>query len=125
MRRGGLMLPIVALLIWIAVVMYPALASIGAIFNQSRSDVAVRSPGQLLLTSTLWALAVALGAMLIGWLPGRVLGKSLNMRAGGREGRLPRRLFRGRGSGFVPLATLMLVPICLPAYVVFYAWWQS
>src|SRR5690349_3150606 len=107
MRGSGWLLPILAMAIWLAVVVYPSLAATASIFNSPHSTVAIRSAGTLLATSIAWAAAVAAGAVLVGWLPGRVLGKSLNRR------------------GFVPLAVILLVPICLPAYVVFYAWWQS
>ncbi|MCZ6834490.1 MAG: SMP-30/gluconolactonase/LRE family protein, partial [Planctomycetota bacterium] len=43
----------------------------------------------------------------LGWIPGRVLGRSMTRRA------------------FLPLATILLAPICLPAYVIYFAWWQS
>ena len=70
-------------------------------------SVEMRSAGALLLTSSAWAIAVALGAVAVGWAPGRLLGRALSRR------------------GFLAVAALMLAPICLPAYVVFYAWWQS
>lgn len=107
MRGSGWVLPVLALLIWLAVVVYPTIAATTTVVSQPRSNVTIRSAGELLATSTAWATAVAIGAIAIGWIPGRVLGKSLTRR------------------GFLPLAVLMLVPICLPAYVVFYAWWQS
>lgn len=107
MRASGWLLPIAALLLWIACIGYPAVAVIGRIAQLPRTDVEIRSAGTLLATSLGWAAAVAVGAVCVGWAPGRVLGRGLS------------------GRGFLPLATLLLVPICLPAYVVFFAWWQS
>lgn len=109
-----------ALLIWIAAVAWPMLA-IAPALSQSLHGAASIATGEasapqtlprLLLTSVCWGAIVALGSALIGWLPGRWLGSLLNRS-------------HQHGGGFVPVAAFMLVPLCLPAYVVFYAWWQS
>jgi len=107
MRGSGWLLPIAALLLWIACIGYPAISVINHIAGLPRTEVEIRSAGQLLGTSLGWAIMVAVGSTLVGWVPGRLLGRALH------------------GRGFLPLASLMLVPICLPAYVVFFAWWQS
>src|SRR5437868_4580921 len=107
MRGSGWALPIVATMAWAACVAWPVVALAMHVIGLPHSDVKVRSATALLMTSVGWAAAVAIGSMAIGWAPGRVLGQRLNRR------------------GFAPLATLALAPICLPAYVVFYAWWQS
>lgn len=106
----------IAVLIWIAAVAWPLAAITPSILRSMRGEnggvitTEATSPltlPQLFATSVSWGLAVAIGAMLIGWQPGRWLGSLLNRR------------------GFVPVAAFALVPLCLPAYVVFYAWWQS
>ena len=107
MKGSGWVLPAAALAIWIAAVGYPAMALLGAAAGEPAGEVEVRRAGELLLTSTGWAAAVALGAVAVGWVPGRLLGRALARR------------------GYAPIAVLFLAPICLPAYVVFYAWWQS
>ena len=63
--------------------------------------------GGFFLRTTLWAAAVALGASFAGWWPGRLLASLLD-----------------RG-GFVFTAALCLVPICLPAYLMYWCWWQA
>jgi DNA-binding beta-propeller fold protein YncE/ABC-type Fe3+ transport system permease subunit len=100
-------LPAGAAGLWIAAVGYPALALIGVSITAAGGAAELRRTGGLLLTSTGWAAAVTVGAVLLGWGPGRVLGRALARR------------------GYAPLAALFLAPICLPAYVIFYAWWQS
>ena len=52
-------------------------------------------------------MAVAVCAAILGWVPGRALGCAL------------------RGRGYTVVAALMFAPICVPAYVLFYAWWQA
>jgi len=91
----------------VAVIVLPLVAAVWTHWSLSPSGVDARRLSELLITTLLWCAVVAIGAMLIGWLPGRMLGRAINCR------------------GFVPVAALMLVPICLPAYLVFYAWWQS
>jgi DNA-binding beta-propeller fold protein YncE/ABC-type Fe3+ transport system permease subunit len=97
------------LLAWLACVGWPALAAIEQLFQLTRTEVDTHSLGSLLVTSVMWSIAVAVSAMIVGWIPGRVLGKALS----------------GPCAGFIPLAVLTLAPICLPSYIVFYAWWQS
>jgi DNA-binding beta-propeller fold protein YncE len=107
MRRSGWLLPGLAAAVWVAAVGFPAIALLPALLPEPDPSAEIRSAGALLLTSSLWAIAVALGAVIVGWAPGRLLGRAL-----------PRR-------GYLVVAALMLAPVCLPAYVVFYAWWQS
>jgi len=106
-----------ALLIWTVAVGWPMLAitpTILAAFGQTDVAQALlgdapapKSLGELLITSVGWALLVAICAALVGWLPGRWLGGLLSRR------------------GFIAASALVIVPLCLPAYLVFYAWWQS
>jgi len=107
MRASAWTIPGCALLLWLAVVLWPAIASVDVILTQPRTDIEIRHSASLFMVSGGWGLAVALVAIILGWAPGRWLGSAIGRR------------------GFIPLATLMLVPICLPAYVVFYAWWQA
>jgi len=107
MRRSAWLLPLAALAVWVAAVAWPVAGTAGAILTMPQTSVEVRPTGELLLRSAAWSLLISGGAVLLGWAPGRVLGKALA---------------RGRGTG---AAMLMLAPICLPAYVIFYAWWQS
>jgi sugar lactone lactonase YvrE/ABC-type Fe3+ transport system permease subunit len=111
MRRSGWLSPILATTIWLAAAAYPIVAMTAQIIDQP-SDVVTgfvpaRSIGVLFVRTTGYALVVAVLAILLGWAPGRFLGRALHSR------------------GFVPLATLMLLPMCLPAYVLFYTWWQA
>ncbi len=107
MRASGWTAGVAAMLLWLLCVALPALAAASEVLGAVPSGVGAAPAAGLLLVSAGWAAAVGLGAILLGWLPGRVLGHAL-----------PRQ-------GFVPLALLVALPICLPAYLVFYAWWQS
>lgn len=107
MRRTGWSIPVIAIALWSAVILWPLVASVDIVINQPRTGIEIRNTAELMMVSGGWGLAVAIAAMLIGWAPGRWLGAAINRK------------------GFGPLAVLMLVPICLPAYVVFYAWWQA
>ncbi len=106
MRGSGWVLPFAALLVWVAAVGYPLIALAG-VSAEPTGDVAVRRAAELLSTSAAWAAAIAAGAVVVGWIPGRLLGAALRRR------------------GYLPLAAFMLAPVCVPAYVVFYAWWQA
>ncbi len=108
MRGSGWIFGIAASVIWTIAIAWPALAAFDAVRAQPTSGIEVRQTTSLMIVSAAWALTAATGALVLGWLPGRVLGQ---------------RIVAGRG--FVPIATLLLVPICLPAYIVFFAWWQA
>ncbi len=107
MRGSGWVLLIAAVAIWLIAVAYPAVAFLTTAGLRDASDVEMRARSELLMTSCGWGLAVAAGAIVVGWIPGRVLGAQMRRR------------------GYVPLAALMIVPICLPSYIVFFSWWQS
>ncbi|MCH8006858.1 MAG: SMP-30/gluconolactonase/LRE family protein [Planctomycetes bacterium] len=111
MRGSGWLPAGGALVLWIAAVGYPALAVGGVVVlsdgSPAQGGAQMEPAHQTLLRSVAWALAVAMGAVVVGWAPGRLLGRSL------------------RARWYPALAALMLAPICLPAYVIFYAWWQS
>ncbi|MFG0252861.1 MAG: hypothetical protein ACF8NJ_08315 [Phycisphaerales bacterium JB038] len=58
-----------------------------------------RAPG-LLLNGLLWSLAIALGATLLAWIPGLRLGRRRS----------------------VLLLALLVAMICIPSYIMYYAW---
>lgn len=99
-----------AVVIWHACIVLPGLSLLGIVFNESSGSVQSKPMLSLLGTSIGWALAVALGAVICGWLPGRLLGRVLAA--------APLRRF-------ILLAGLIFLPVMLPSYIVFYAWWQS
>jgi DNA-binding beta-propeller fold protein YncE len=113
LRAFGWWPAVITLLIWAAAVGWPMLALMPAVVRSigggDRADPqpSMHPLGELLTISVAWAAVVALCSAVVGWLPGRLLGSLLTRR------------------GFVPVAALMLVPLCLPSYLVFYAWWQS
>lgn len=107
MRRSAWIPAIIAMALWVAAIAWPTIAALATILMQQSQGSQIHQTTQLLLVSTSWGLAAAMGAMLLGWAPGRLLGSALSRR------------------GFAPLAAFLLVPICLPAYVIFFAWWQA
>lgn len=107
MRGSAWSLPVLATAFWVAAIAWPLVASLQVVLSQRPSGLEMHGTGELLVLSIAWGIAAAFGAMLLGWGPGRLLGGALSRR------------------GFGPLAVLMLVPICLPAYVIFFAWWQA
>ncbi len=107
MRRSGWILPGVAIAVWTAAVGWPVIALVPVLVAGPSVSAKVRHAAELFATSFVWALAIALAAVVVGWVPGRLLGRTQ------------------AGRGFLPLSALILAPICVPAYVVFYAWWQS
>ena len=108
MRGSSLLFPVTALVLWAACIAWPTIALIISSTQAAEgSGVVVKPVYSLLLTSMGWSAAVAMGAIVLGLMPGRALGGALGRR------------------GFVPLASMMLVPICMPSYIIYYAWWQS
>jgi ABC-type Fe3+ transport system permease subunit len=110
-RRSAWIIPAAAIVIWLMCVGWPAVASIEHVLVGEARGVSVSGGGELLLVSALWALAAAVGAVILGWGPGRLLGTIL-ARAKPQAAALS-------------VAALLLVPIMLPAYVIFFAWWQA
>src|SRR5688572_18189626 len=107
MRGSAWIVPLLATALWIVAFAWPTAAAVQTVMSQEPTGVAMGRTMSMLAVTSGWAASAAVGAMLLGWMPGRVLGSALARR------------------GFGPLAVLMLVPICLPAYVVFFAWWQA
>jgi DNA-binding beta-propeller fold protein YncE/ABC-type Fe3+ transport system permease subunit len=104
-RAGVRAVTLAAAALWLGAVAVPAIAALAGL-----RDIVLPpqtpSPLRILAVSGGWALAVAAGAVLLGWLPGRLLGHALARR------------------GYSLLAAACLVPLALPSYLVFYAWWQ-
>jgi len=63
--------------------------------------------GPRLWTTLAWAVAVAGASCIAGWWPARLLAGLLNRR------------------GFLPVAALCFIPICLPPYLMYWCWWQA
>ena len=113
MRRSGWILPGVALALCAAAIGYPALAALSALVAGPGSAAGGAAPStvrhgvELFLTSTCWAAAVAVAAVLAGWVPGRLLGRP-----------------PGRG-WYLPLAVLLPLPRCAPAAGCCPRWWAA
>ena len=77
-----------------------------------------RSMGTLLRTSLAWSFGVAAAAMLLGWWPGRVLGRLLaaSNRVGSRR--------RLTSFASLAIAVMLFAPLAIPPYAIFYVWWQ-
>lgn len=110
--RSTLVALVMALAVWGAVIAFPGVCLLGQLDAGSAADarIDVRPLTRLFVTTAGWAALVAAMSVLIGWAPGRWLGGMMRRRG---------------GRGYLLLALLMLVPIMLPSYVVYYAWWQS
>jgi DNA-binding beta-propeller fold protein YncE/ABC-type Fe3+ transport system permease subunit len=106
MRLSAWTVPLAGALPWVLAVVVPAVFGAAAVFDQVGERVTVRPLGSLFATSIAWALGVAAASMLIGWAPGRVLARLHGRRI------------------FAPAMALMLAPVCVPAYIIFWCWWQ-
>lgn len=106
MRRSAWIVPLLGVVPWLLAVVVPLVFGARAVLDRTGEDIETHSLTSLFITTLAWALGIAFVSMLIGWPPGRALGK-----------------LRGRRS-FAPAMALLLAPICLPAYVVFWFWWQ-
>jgi ABC-type Fe3+ transport system permease subunit/DNA-binding beta-propeller fold protein YncE len=101
------LLQMLVLLLWLGAVAWPLVCAAASLIGCDPSAFVSNRTGAVLTTSLGWAAGIALLACVIGWWPGRVLA-AVRHRRGGRR-----------------LVILTMLPICLPAYVVFYAWWQA
>jgi DNA-binding beta-propeller fold protein YncE/ABC-type Fe3+ transport system permease subunit len=81
-----------------------ALSLVGA-GGPAATDVAGNDLPGVFLATGLYTLLITAAAVVLGWPVGRLLA----------------RVRRGRAV----LAVLTILPICMPAYVVFYTWWQA
>ena len=104
---------IIALIVFMLCAGWPAIALLasGGGGNLPATDVDAvvgsDSPLQLWFRTIAWSAGIGLVAALLGWAPGRLLGARL--RAG--RGRL--------------VFLLLLMPVLVPGYTVFYTLWQS
>ncbi len=90
------------LILWLLVIAVPLLAlTAGAVSSPSQPDLARPVFASLLRTCILAGLIAAV-AVLLGWVPGRLLGTS--------------------GSHGSVVLLLLLMPLVLPHYVLYYAW---
>ncbi|MCP3904051.1 MAG: hypothetical protein GY715_10495 [Planctomycetes bacterium] len=108
MRGSALLAALGAGLALLVAAAVPAVAAVVTLAGAA-DGAAVNVPGHRLLAvlaeTGMYALLVTAVAVALGWPVGRLLGRAR----------------RGRAT----LAILTLLPICLPAYVVFYTWWQA
>lgn len=105
MRGSGWLLPIAGAILCLLAGIWPLMA----LLSEARLSIEGETPAvfAVLVRTSGYAVVVAIAATLIGWIPGRLLGAAITR----------------RGSWIV--AAALLVPVCLPAYLVYYAWWQS
>ena len=95
-------LKIAGLLLWLLVIVLPLSAlAVDAAFSPAQGDV-VRPVMTALLRTCVLAGIIAAAAVLLGWLPGKLLGTS--------------------GAHIGLLLLLLLLPLVLPQYVLYYAW---
>ena len=76
----------------------------------------LNDPLSLSLRTLAWSIGIALGAVALGWMPGRMLGASMQSAREKDEAGSLRRYC---------LLALILLPLLVPSYALFYAWWQT
>lgn len=115
MRRTGWTFAIAVAAIFVAAVALPAVggAMVAAsspdrasshVFDAAGSPVMHDRAG-LLVRGVAWSFAVATVATLLGWIPGRLVRDAPRFR--------------------VAILVALVAPLCLPAYLVSWCWWQS
>ena len=114
---------------WVATVVWPACALVLAAFSargpSGRATPVLLPPdglflgtGALLASSAAWIAAIASIAVLLGWPLGRTLADGIRPQDGtGSRG--------GRRWTTALLAWASVVPLCVPAYLVFWSIWQG
>ncbi|MEE2907207.1 MAG: hypothetical protein VX527_05165, partial [Planctomycetota bacterium] len=105
----------------ILAVLWPALAMIVQSSRVTGGEVLLMHEPWILTVRTLaWSVGIAIGAMLLGWLPGHVLGIGLH-----RQRHASLDPGRSKALGWPVLLGAILLPLLVPSYAVFYAWWQT
>lgn len=88
----------------------PLVAGLTLPFDGAEGTPEALSPGGTLFEinrrTIVWAISVGVVSALVGWAPGRQLGRAL-------------------ARGHVWPAWLVFMPVAIPAYAVFHAWWQA
>ncbi|MBC23648.1 MAG: hypothetical protein CMJ32_07005 [Phycisphaerae bacterium] len=97
------------ILAWLACVLVPLAGLVSAFIGDGGTDDIVTevSTTGILLRTLGWSAMIAAVSASIGWIPGRYMARA-----------------RGGGCNRV-LWILMVVPMCLPAYAIFYCWYQA
>lgn len=118
---GRRSLAVAAVLAGLLVVWLPAVSlvtrAVSSVDPPTFQTTALNDPLVLSMRTLLWSLGVASGALLLGWLPGRMLGGAIQSARAG---------YGGPRSWHVHLLlVLFLLPLLVPSYAVFYAWWQT
>jgi sugar lactone lactonase YvrE/ABC-type Fe3+ transport system permease subunit len=117
MRSSGWILVAIATCLWIAVGVLPLVSGFMSFDNSETTNVPMIRPlSELLLTTVGWSVAVAGGAMLLGVGPGIYLSRLARSHATFRRW--------GRSVWVILILFLLMVPLFLPPYLVFFAWWQ-
>ena len=112
---------VLVICVGILAVLWPALAMILQSTREPGGEVLLMHDPWILTVRTLaWSGGVAIGAMLLGWLPGHVLGIGLQ-----RQRRASMAPGRSKTFGWPILLAAILLPLLIPSYAVFYAWWQT
>jgi len=106
MRHSAWLVPLTGGVLFTMAVALPVAIGVRSLFDRSGVEVDTRSMQSLFFTSLAWSISVAACAALLGWLPGRWL-----LRKQGTRGAFMR-------------TAILLAPVCLPSYVVFWFWWQ-
>ena len=118
---GRRSLAVASVLAGLLVVWLPAVSlvtrAVSSVDPPTFQTTALNDPLVLSMRTLLWSLGVASGALLLGWLPGRMLGGAIQSARAG---------YGGPRSWHVHLLlVLFLLPLLVPSYAVFYAWWQT
>ena len=110
-----------AVFIGLVVVCLPAVSlvirSLAPVDSSTFQATTLNDPLLLSIRTLAWSIGIASGAVLLGWLPGRMLGGAIQS-ARSADGR------SGRGRVHL-LLVFFLLPLLVPSYALFYAWWQT
>ena len=107
MRGSGWLPPAITLVICVAVVGWPTAAMVLESASGRPWVGGAHASFSVFQTTTLFAIGITLGAIVLGWAPGRLLGR-----------------LAARGAS-APSVAAIIVPLCLPAYIVFWCWSQT
>lgn len=108
MRGSGWLLGFAASGLWLVAFLWPAAALIIAFsMEEAGGDPSYRVAPHFIRTTLAWSFGVAIAAIVIGWPAGIWLSRLIGRR------------------GFPWAAALCMLPVCLPAYLAFYAWEQA
>ncbi len=105
MRRTGVFLQLLAIVILIVIVIFP-ICMAPFVSQKTSSTVSLPLLGPVVLQTIYWSLSVGILSTTVGWFVGL-------------------RIATLRSKSYARIVIALMMSLAIPAYAIYYAWWQS